>query len=123
MKHRSLAGLTCLALLFAAACSHPPAAPDGPLVQDRVLRVGPPAVAGVDGPEGVTAVDMPSQPWVGRPGTVRTTAAIMAEAARKPAASLDLNRPRFRKARPNRAHLLPNPDALPDPLDARADCC
>ena len=84
-------------------------------MQDRILRIGPPAVAGVDGPVGTTAVDTPVQPWLGAPGTTRTTAQIMAEAARTPAVRLDPSRPRFRKARPNREHLLPNPDALPDP--------
>ena len=115
MNQRSLAALAGVALVLFAACSRTNPAPGGPLVQDRILRIGPPARAGVDGPVGTTAVDTPVQPWAGAPGTTRTTAQIMAEAARRPAAQLDLGRPRFRKLRPNRDHLLPNPDALPDP--------
>ena len=115
MNQRSLAALVGLALVCAAACSRTPSGPGGLLVQDRILRIGPPAVAGVDGPVGTTAVDTPVQPWAGAPGTTRTTAQIMAEAARTPAVRLYLSRPRFRKLRPNREHLLPNPDALPDP--------
>lgn len=120
MTQRLLASLACVALVFTAGFARTPAAPEGPLVQDRPLRIGPPAVAGVDGPVGATAVDTPIQPWVGRPGTVRTTAEIMAEAARTPATRLNRSRPRFRKARPNREHLLPNPDALPVPQEPAA---
>ena len=121
MNQRSLACLACLSLLTATACSNTSAAGGGPLVQDRILRVGPPAIAGVDGPVGVSAVNTPVEPWVGGPGTVRTTAEIMAEAMGKPAARLARNRPRFRKARPTREHLLQNPDALPDPRPAVID--
>jgi hypothetical protein len=126
MKRLYLAGLAktlCLGGLsaaFAFACSTAPPGPSsgsaGPSVQDRGLVVGPPAVAGVDGPVGVTEIDTPVQPWAGAPPLVRTTADIMAEAARTPAAQLDLRRPRFRKARPDRRGLPQNPDALPDTI-------
>ena len=114
MKLRQLACLAVaalVALVLASACSSAPPAPAGPRVQDGPLRIGPPAIAGVDGPIGVTALDTPVPPWVGTPGTVRTTAEIMAEAARRPASSLDLNRPRFQKIRPDRRNLPQNPHA------------
>ncbi len=116
--------LTCVALgalLISPACSHPPPAATGPRLQEQPLRIGPPAVAGVDGPVGVTALDTPAQPWLGAPGLVRTTAEIMAEAARTPRRALDLAAPRFRKVAPDRTNLLQNPDALPDPVAPAAD--
>ncbi len=116
MKQRQFACLALVALVLAPACSSAPRAPAGPRVQDRPLRVGPPAMAGVDGPVGVTALDTPVAPWVGARGAVRTTAEIMAEAARWPAVSLDVNRPRFRKTRPDRRNLPQNSQALPDPV-------
>ncbi len=124
MKLRQLACLAVaalVALVLASACSSAPPAPAGPRVQDGPLRIGPPAIAGVDGPIGVTALDTPAQPWVGNPPIVRTTADIMAEAARTPAVSLDLNRPRFQKIRPDRRNLPQNPHALPDPIGPAFD--
>ena len=115
MRKQYLDGLLLAALACAPACSTTVPAPAGPFVQDRGLVIGPPAVAGVDGPLGSSATDTPVPPWVGAPPVVRTTADIMAEAARTPAASLDLTRPRFRKVRPDRTGLPQNPNALPDP--------
>ncbi len=119
MKSLSLSALALCAALVIPACAPPPAF--GPRIQERELRIGPPAVAGQDGPIGVTALDTPSQPWTGAPGIVRTTAEIMAVAARQPRRALDLNRPRFKKAKPDRSNLPQNPDALPDRLAPRLD--
>ena len=119
MKQRqfSCVALAALvALVLAPACTSARQAPVGPRVQDGPLRIGPPAIAGIDGPVGVTALDTPAQPWVGAAPVVRTTSEIMAEAARRPAGSLDVNRPRFQKIRPDRRNLPQNPQALPDSI-------
>ena len=115
MKLSSIVPAALAAILLAPGCSSTPATLGGPLVQDRPLVIGPPAVVGVDGPAGVTTLDTPVQPWLGAAPIVRSTADIMAEAARTPAVQLDLNRPRFRKTRPDRSTLPQNPNALPTP--------
>lgn len=107
---RGLALLACGLALVAASCGDrmpvgSPAVQDGP-----ELRVGPPAVAGFDGPPGTTAIDTPTPPWSGVAAITRSTAAIMAEAARTP--QLDTTQPRrFGKIRPNRTGLADHPDA------------
>ncbi len=101
-------------LMLCAACANLPPG-QGVRVQDRPLRMGPPARVGVDGPSGTTQPDVAVRPWTGPAAVVRTTAEVMAQAARTPAATRDVNRPRFRKIRPNRRGLPQNADALPDP--------
>ncbi len=121
MKSLSLLGLALGALLGSPACSSAPPSAAAPRLQERPLRIGPPAIAGVDGPVGVTAVDTPATPWPGAPGIARTTAEIMAEAARTPSRALDLAAPRFKKVAPDRSNLIQNPDALPDPVAPALD--
>ncbi|HUU33745.1 MAG TPA: hypothetical protein VMW48_06750, partial [Vicinamibacterales bacterium] len=121
MKSQPFACLALCALLFIPACSGAPPSVAGPRLQERTLRIGPPAIAGQDGPVGQTAIDTPTPPWQGAPGIVRSTADIMAEAARRPRRTLDLNAPRFKKVAPDRTGLPQNPAVLPDPVTPALD--
>ena len=121
MNPLSFSCLALCALLLVPACSSAPPPVAGPRVQERALRIGPPAVAGQDGPVGMTALDTPTPPWVGAPGLVRTTADIMAEAARRPRRALDLAAPRFEKVKPDRSGLPQNPAVLPDTVTPALD--
>ena len=78
------------------------------------ISVGPPAVAGVDGPRGMTQVNTPAQAWTGASPTIVGTAELMtAQARRSPAVADWRDRPRARKIRPDRRTLPHNPFAPP----------
>jgi hypothetical protein len=121
MKPLPFSCLALCALLLVPACSSRPPKVAGPRVQERALRIGSPAVAGQDGPVGMTALDTPTPLWVGAPGVERTTADIMAEAARRPRRALDLTAPRFVKVKPDRRGLPQHPAVLPDPVTPALD--
>ena len=74
------------------------------------LRLGPPAIPGVDGPVPQRQALMPAQPFVGSPPTIRTVAQMAAEARLRPARSAE-DRPTMIKIRPDRRQLKDNPDA------------
>jgi hypothetical protein len=114
---RLAAAFVVLGLQAAIACAprQVPAGQDAPAIQDgRAARVGPPAVPGVDGPPGTTAIDTPTPPWAGPDAITRSTAAIMAEADRSPLVA-DPEPQRFVKVRPDRRDLPGHPDARPLP--------
>ncbi len=100
------------ALLVAACSSEPPRS------TALLQRLGPialvrPAVAGVDGPVGMTAVDTAADVWAGAaPVLVRTADVMAAQAARSPAVTTRRDRPRARKIRPDRRQLFQNPRAI-----------
>lgn len=75
------------------------------------LRIGPPARPGIDGPLPQTGIDTPALPFEAASPVTRTTAEMMAEAARRPARRAE-DRPTFRKVRPDRRQLPNRPDAL-----------
>ena len=74
------------------------------------LRLGPPAIPGVDGPVPQRQALMPAQPFVGAPPTIRTVAQMAAEARLRPARSAE-DHPTMIKIRPDRRQLKDNPDA------------
>ncbi len=113
---RLAAAAVVLGLQALAACAPDPApAGAGAAIQDgRGAQVGPPAVAGVDGPAGTTTQDTPTPPWAGAAAVTRSTADIMAEAARSPQVA-DAAPRRFVKVRPDRRDLPEHPDARPVP--------
>jgi hypothetical protein len=114
---RLAAAVVVLGALAAIACA-PDAPPAGqhapaPAIQDgRAAQVGPPAIPGVDGPPGTTAVDTPTPPWAGPEAITRSTAAIMAQADRS-AQVADPEPRRFVKVRPDRHALPSHPEARP----------
>ena len=78
------------------------------------ISSGPPAVAGVDGPSGMTQVDTPARAWTGASPIIVGTAELMvAQARRGPAVADWRDRPRARKIRPDRRTLPHNPFAPP----------
>lgn len=116
MRRLAIAALV-VGLQVLAACAPAPAPPGAgaPAIQDgRGAQVGPPAVAGIDGPAGTTAQDAPTPPWTGAAAVTRSTADIMAEAARSPQVAAAAPR-RFVKVRPDRRDLPEHPDARPVP--------
>ncbi|MEZ5291539.1 MAG: fibronectin type III domain-containing protein [Vicinamibacterales bacterium] len=105
---------TVLALglvLAATACTTEAPQQPARLQQERPVLIAPPAQPGVDGPIGVATIDTPAPAWQGGAAAqVRTTADIMAEAARTPPAVVDWqDRPHARKIRPDRRDLPQNP--------------
>jgi hypothetical protein len=105
-----LAGLAAL-----AACSSP--AREARLLQVQPpIVMGPPGAPGVDGPLGVVETGTPASPFTSPASAVRSTAALMAEAARRGPTFRDWReRPRLRKERPDRRQLPQHPlsiDAL-----------
>lgn len=101
-----------LALAALAACSPPPARVTQPLQVQRVVTMGPAGRPGIDGPAGITEIETPAPRWTTARSGVASTAAIMAEAARRPQTFGDWReRPRARKIRPDRRTL---------PLDSRS---
>ena len=112
---RLAAAFVVLGLQAVLACAPgaPPPGQDAPAIQDgRAAQVGPPAVPGIDGPPGTTAVDTPTPPWAGPEAITRSTAAIMAEADRSPQVA-DPEPRRFVKVRPDRHGLPGHPDSRP----------
>ncbi len=105
--------LLCGAALLAACASEGPPATAmrqrlAPVVREQ------PALAGIDGPVGMTAPDTPAQVWTGAPPVTVVTADSMATQADKGPAAIDPSgRPRAGKLRPDRAPLPQNPAALP----------
>lgn len=103
-------GLLPLLALTAAACSTP--ARSAPLAAQGRVVVGPPAVVGVDGPQGMGAIDTPATVWRGGAPELRVTADITAEAARTPPSRTSWReRPRAKKRRPHREELPQNPES------------
>jgi hypothetical protein len=113
---RRLAALVFgLQALTACAPGPTPTGAGAPAIQDgRGAQIGPPAVAGVDGPAGTTAQDTPTPPWAGAAAVTRSTADIMEESARSPQVAAAAPR-RFVKVRPDRRGLPEHPDARPVP--------
>lgn len=105
-----LAPVLILALAAAACTTEAPRQPTL-LQQERPVLVAPPAQPGIDGPIGVSTIDTPAPGWQGGAAAdVRTTADIMAEAARTPRVVADWReRPHARKIRPDRQNLPQNP--------------
>lgn len=85
--------------------------PAGAMPEGIPLRIGRPAVPGLDGPMAQTTPYVPALPFEGDAPTVRSTAEMMADAARRPARRAE-DRPAFRRIRPDRRRLQAPPDAL-----------
>jgi hypothetical protein len=113
---RVAAAIVAVGLQAVVACA--PGAPAGggslAIQAGGATQVGPPAVPGVNGPPGTTAVDTPTPPWAGADAITRSTADIMAEAARSPRVA-DPEPRRFVKVRPDRRDLPGHPEARPLP--------
>jgi len=110
--------LLLFALAAAATACGPQALPGaGPLQRNAPLALDQPARPGVTGPVGMTEVNTPAPVWIGgRPGIVRTSEAMAAQARRGPATPDWRDRPRARKVRPDRAGLSQRPFVLATPL-------
>ena len=110
LKRLPIRALVAALALQAACTSGTPGLRRGPAMQDdRQPLWGPPAVAGVDGPLAVLVADQPARPWIGAPPVVRTTADIMAEAARQPFVEARHDARPFVKIKPDRRVLPTNP--------------
>ena len=106
-----LLGLTALL----AACSNGGPDEDArqPLQRLAPVAVERPAVPGVDGPVGTTAVNTPAAVWTGAAATTRRTADAMADQARRGVVVMDWRtRPRARKRKPVRDRLTQSPLVL-----------
>lgn len=109
MLNRRPGLLSLLVLCVAPACSMPTRGA-APLAQARQVVMGPPAVAGVDGPLAMTTLDTPAPVWQGAPPEARLTGDVAIEAAdTPPSRSSWRERPRAKKIRPDRESLPQNP--------------
>lgn len=106
------------ASVLAASCSSQGPRGAALLQQQGPIALVRPAVAGVDGPVGMTEVDTVANVWAGAaPVVVRTADVMAAQAARGPAVANRRDRPRARKIRPDRRQLFQNPLAMALPQD------